>query len=181
MEDKMLVKRLKKNDETVLEVIVRSYNAYVCTVIANQLGGLADTETVEELASDAFFALWQNRCALRTGHLRGWLGTTARNKARSYLRKKSLPCEPLDDYYLLTADDHTAARLEKREQSKAVEKALLQMEPANREIVIRFYYYNQKLRQIAEEMNLNPETVKSRLKRGRAKLKSILEQGGYFQ
>ncbi len=180
MEDKNMIKSLKKNDEYALEELIKKYTGYVSTVIANQLGSFAETGVIEELTSDVFLALWQNRHKLSTYHLRGWLGTTARNKARDFLRSAELPYETLDDDYSLTFDDNSYGMLESREQSKIIKNALNSMDISDREIIVRYYYYNQKIRQIAAEINANADTIKSRLRRARLKLKSILEEGGYF-
>ena len=48
------------------------------------------------------------------------------------------------------------------------------MEPVDREIFLRFYYYYEKIAQIAAAMELTESAVKSRLSRGREKLKSRL-------
>lgn len=180
MEDKKAIKLLKRSDEKALECIIKTYTGYVSTVISNQLGGFFDTEVVEELTSDVFFALWQNRLKLSSYHLRGWLGTTARNKAKSYLRKSSVQYENLDEDCIVCSDDSLFTSLEQNEQSKVIDKALSKIKPQENEIIVRYYYYNQTVRQIAEEMKLNQETAKSNLQRGRVKLKNILEKGGYF-
>ena len=52
--------------------------------------------------------------------------------------------------------------------------ALLSLEPADREVFLRRYYYCQKLGDISREMGLNESTVKSKLRRGREKLKAFL-------
>lgn len=180
MQDEELTRRLKRSDEKALALIIEKYSSYVSAVIGNQFGSFSDTETIEEIASDTFFALWRNRRKLTTYHIRGWLGTAARNNARSYLRKKSIPCGELDENCALVIEDDLFAGLDKAEQSRLVSEAMLEISPPEREVLIRFYYYNQTTGRIAEETGINPETVKSRLKRGRSKLKAILERGGYF-
>lgn len=180
MEDKKLIKKLKRNDEDALERIIRLYTGYVSTVIANQLGGFSDTEAIEELTSDVFFALWRSRLKLSSYHLRGWLGTTARNKAKNYLRTSAEPCEALDEDYILFSEDNLFMSLERQEQHIAINRALSYLRPEESEVIIRYYYYNQTVSQIAEEAKMNRETAKSRLQRGRAKLKTALEKGGYL-
>ena len=49
------------------------------------------------------------------------------------------------------------------------------MEQPVREIFLRHYYYYQTVERIAGEMKLNPSTVKSHLRRGREKLRAILQ------
>lgn len=180
MEDKILVKLLKRSEEKALEDIIKKYTGYVSTVIANQLGKFGKTDVIEELASDVFFNLWQNRLQVFSYHLRGWLGTAARNKAKSYLRALDIHFDNLEEDSILCSEDNLFDSLEKREQEEIIKKALSKIRPEEREIIIRYYYYNQTVSKIAEEIKLNQETAKSRLKRGRIKLKDILEKGGYF-
>jgi RNA polymerase sigma-70 factor (ECF subfamily) len=54
------------------------------------------------------------------------------------------------------------------------------MEHFDREIFLRHYYYCQPVKTIAAELEMNESTVKTRLKRGREKLKTILREGGYL-
>lgn len=178
MEDKKLINQLKKNNEEALKNIIEKYNGYVCTIISNQLG-FNSTELTEELACDTFFSLWQNKNKISTYHLRGYIAMIARNNAKSYLRKtKNIPIS-FDENYMFNVEDNTHKILEKKEQKKLIKKALSKMDKIDKEIFIRYYYYNQKTKQIGADMCLNQQTIKSRLMRGRKKLKDILERGGY--
>lgn len=178
MDEKQLIKRLKQSDDTALEQVIGRYTAYVATVIANQLGGFFDSTVVEELAADVFFTLWKSRKNL--SHLRGWLGAVARNKAKDYLRKLPQPPQPLEEDCMICADDCLFDTLERQEQARVIDQALRQMQPQEREILVRYYFHCQTVAQTAQEMDLHVEAAKSRLQRSRAKLKGILEKGGYF-
>ena len=46
--------------------------------------------------------------------------------------------------------------------------------------LLRYYYFYQPVSTIAEEMGLESANVKTKLFRGRKKLKEVLEKGGYF-
>ena len=48
----------------------------------------------------------------------------------------------------------------------------------DREIFVRFYYYRQTVREIAQIIGMNESTVKARLSRGRAKLREKLTKEG---
>lgn len=65
---------------------------------------------------------------------------------------------------------------EQAEERKLVQKALDQLEPTDREIFLRHYYYAQTVEEIARYMQLNPSTVKTKLRRGRMRLKTILQR-----
>lgn len=178
MEEKQVVKRLKQGDDAALEQVIHRYTAYVATVIANQLGGFFDSAVVEELAADVFFTLWKSRKKLL--HLRGWLGVVARNKAKDYLRRLPQPPQPLEEDCIVCADDCLFDTLERQEQAQVIAGALHQLQPQDREILVRYYYHCQTVAQAAREMGMQVEAAKSRLQRSRTKLKGILKKGGYF-
>ncbi|MCD7732859.1 MAG: RNA polymerase sigma factor [Oscillospiraceae bacterium] len=184
MDDSRLVKRLRSGDESVLSEIIFKYNRYVSTVVANQLRDFNNTAVIEELASDVFFELWRNRDRLTTSHLKGWLGTVARNKAKNYIRAQRLQTESLDERIEEDSDDFVVIPeeflgLEKEEQARELRLALKKLKRNERETVVRYYFYNQTVAKISEETGTNVETVKSRLRRGRDSLKEILEKGGF--
>ena len=57
--------------------------------------------------------------------------------------------------------------------------ALDSVDRTDRELFVRRYYYGQTVARAAEEMGLNLSTAKSRLRRGREKLKELLGKAGY--
>lgn len=59
-------------------------------------------------------------------------------------------------------------------QAVRVRMALLSLNPVDREVFLRFYYYYQKTADIAADMGLNESTVRTKLNRGRAKLRDFL-------
>ena len=68
------------------------------------------------------------------------------------------------------------AELLRRERQMRVKEAIFSMEPVDREIFLRYYYYLQPAPEIAEAMRLTPGAVRTRLSRGRAALKKRLSQ-----
>lgn len=179
MDDSEIISRLRKGDQKALEHLISQYGSYVAAVVNHQLGAFSSPEDVEELASDVFAAIWRSRHKLKTDHIRGWLGTTARKRARDILRKRSLLTADEEDYIHVAGDD-VQRLLEERERTRLVREALTALHTEDREIFLRRYYYNQSIGCISEEMQLNENTVKTRLARGRRKLKEILLQGGYI-
>lgn len=179
IDERKIIRLMKKGDLAALEAAIEIYSPYVAAVVKYQLGSFASQEDVEELSADTFAILWQKRETLKTEHLRGFLGVIARNRARDHLRKQVLPTLPLEDY-LAIRDDKAQQLLEQSEQRRVIGEALQLLTAEDREIFLRYYYYNQRTEEIASQMLLNHNTVKSRLKRGREKLKLILTEGGYL-
>ena len=178
MEDRLIIQRLQEGDIKALHTAIETYTAYVSAVIAHQLGRSGSLEDREELTANVFVALWTSRSSLHSDRLRGWLGSVARNEARSFLRKRQLLTVSPEDV-LLISGDVAQKRLEKDEARRLLCRALDALGRPDKEVFLRFYYYEQTIPDIARDMKLNPEAVKSKLRRGRTKLKTVLEEGGY--
>lgn len=178
MDDQQILSGLRAGDSGALSAAIERYTPYVSAVIANQLRRRGRREDLEELTANVFVALWEKRGSLRTERLRGWLGAVARNQARSFLRKNRLLTVSPEDV-LLISSDVAQKLLEKEEARRLLREAVEAMEPPDREIFLRFYYYEQSIPEIARDMKLQREAVKSRLRRGRDKLRARLEEGGF--
>lgn len=84
----------------------------------------------------------------------------------------------IDDYD--PEDDFSIALdAEKKDIHRELRELITEIPLPNREILIRYYYYNQTVSQIAAEMKINLETVKSKLRRTREKIKTKLIERSY--
>ena len=63
---------------------------------------------------------------------------------------------------------------EMKELAAVVKRAVLVMRQPEKDIFLRYYYYYQTLEEIAGEMRIPLSTVKSKLRRGKMKLKESL-------
>ena len=89
----------------------------------------------------------------------------------------------IEDDLILVSDTTPESTFIEQEQQQLVKKAVSSMKHPDREIFLRHYYYYQSVLEIAEEMNMNISTVKTKLARGREKLKITLNtfnEGGCF-
>lgn len=179
MDEKSALKALKRKDETALAWFIDRYAAYVNTIICNIIGAAMPPSDVEEVASDVFFTLWINAGKVMPGKVKAYLSGIARNKAKERTRKIGQDI-PLEDDILLFSSDDPERIFEAREQAAFMKEAMLKMQDPDREIFLRHYYCYQPVAAIADEMDMNISTVKTKLRRGRNKLKDILAEGGYI-
>lgn len=174
MTEEKLLHQLKKRRPEALERLIVQYNSYVVSVVTAVLGQRGSSQDVEELVSDVFVAIWAHTDALQPGKVRAYIGATARNRAKSFLRKRQeLPMD-LDELPALAEGDSPENRVLRREQARLVREAVLGMSQPDREIFLRYYYYLQTSAQIAREMGMEDSTVRVRLMRGRNTLKKTL-------
>lgn len=172
--EQKLLEALRTQEPWGLEAAINRYAPYVAGVIKRVLGNLGTQEDLEELSSDVFVALWRQAPSLREDtSLKLWLGVVARNRALKHLRALRLEL-PLEDAFL--PGPEPTRFWERQEETQLVRQALLRLSPTDRDIFLRHYYWRQTVARIAEELGMNPSTVKSRLKRGREKLRNTLKK-----
>lgn len=178
MDERAALHGLQQRQEPALAWLIDRYTPYVSTIAANIIGPHMSLGDVEEVTADVFFVLWQNADKVRPGKVKAYLSAAARNKAKEKLRALH-PELSLEDDVLLIAPDDVERMAAKGEQAAILRRAIDSMPRSDREIFLRRYYYFQPLAQIAREMELNLSTVKTRLRRGRLRLREQLKQEGY--
>lgn len=177
VEEQKLLLGLQQKEEQALEECVWQYGAYAAAVVRAAGPGLS-LQDVEEVAAEAFVKLWQaaDRLDVSKGTLKSYLGAVCRNEARSRLRTLR-PMEPLPEDFLAPAEQ-AAQNLERKELERLTREAVDTLDTLTREIFLRYYYRWEKTAQIAQALGLNLSTVKTRLARGREKLRNILQERG---
>ena len=176
MREAALLDRLGHGDQAALEELTARYRPYVQTVLWNILRGSGTAEDVAELCSDVFLSLWQHADAPEAGRLKPWLGTVARNRAKSWLRqRRELPMD-LDEIDLPDPGPGPEEETLRRELAAAVRRAVDSLRPRDRDVFLRYYFYLQPVEDIAATLGLAPASVRSRLSRGRETLRKKLEK-----
>ena len=165
--------QIRRKEQSALEIAIRRYARYVAAVIQKTLGNAGTPQDVEELSSDVFVALWENAERLRDdSDLKYWLAVVARNAALKCQRAHQYT-EMLEENLIFDSSS-PQGRLEKEERIRLVRSAVDSMESVDREVFLRHYFWHQPVSQIASEMEKNQSAIKSRLARGREKLRKVL-------
>ena len=81
---------------------------------------------------------------------------------------------PLDEDILILDEDSVFDSLEREDQDQLIRKLVYSMPQPDKEIFLRFYYYCQSVSVIANQMQMNPSTIKTKLRRGRERLRTFL-------
>jgi len=179
MDDKKLISRLRRGDTDALSALINIYSPYVYAIASNLLSPSMSPEDIEEVAADSFIALWENRDRITGKSAKPYLAAVTRNKARDALRSRHLE-EPLEDNILeLSLPNEPEKRLLLSDLRQAARRAVYAMGQPDREIFQRYYFLFQKTETIAAQMGLNSATVRTRLARGRRRLKDQLTERGY--
>lgn len=178
MRDETILRKMRAGEPEGLEALMERYIPYVSAICWNILRGSMAKEDAEEVASDVFLAAWEQAESIKPGKAKAWLGAVARNKAKNRLRQ--LGCDlPLDEDILDIPDENTPAdAAEQAEERRLVRRSIDRLGEPDREIFLRHYYYFQTVSEISQEMGLNESTIKTKLRRGRSRLRTILLRWG---
>lgn len=176
MNENTALELLRDGDEAALGWFIDRYTGYVTTIVNNMLLPHLAQSDAEEAVADVFLALWKNAARISPGGVRAYLGGIARNKSRDKLR--SLRAEvPLEDDVLVISAPGPDEALTEREMHERTRLAVGSMCEPDREIFLRHYFYCQSVAEIALALDMNTNTVKTRLRRGREKLRRELTKG----
>ncbi len=174
MKDDQIIQGLRARDPAALEALMDGYIPYVSAVVWNILRHAMTKQDAEEVVSDVFLAAWNQAEKLEGRALKAWLGAVARNMAKNKLRHRGFELPLEEDVLELPDADILEQRLEEQERQDLVRWAVDSLQEPDREIFLRHYYFAQTVREIARCMRLKEATVKTRLRRGRMRLKQVL-------
>jgi len=185
-EELRLVTAAQRGDVESFNALVRLYEGRVYNLCYRMLG---DADGAADATQDSFLAAFRNLRVFRGGSFRSWLFRIATNACYDVLRaRKRRPAMSLDA--TIAAAEEDAAPLQiadsgespdeyalRRELAHAIERGLVELPEDQRLVVILCDLQGLAYDEIAEVTGANLGTVKSRLSRGRARLRDILRQG----
>jgi RNA polymerase sigma factor (sigma-70 family) len=184
-EERRLVEVAQHGDVESFNALVRLYEGRIYNLCHRMLG---DADSAADAAQDAFLSAFRNLRSFRGGSFRSWILRIATNTCYDVLRaRKRRPTTSLDiesdggddGSPLQIADpaespDDFALR---RELAGAIERGLATLPEEQRVILILSDIQGLAYEEIAEITSTNLGTVKSRLSRGRARLRDVLKAG----
>jgi RNA polymerase sigma factor (sigma-70 family) len=137
---------------------------------------LRDPALAQDATQDAFLGAWRTAAAFdpERGKATTWLLTLVHRRAVDLVRREERRrALPLDDAPVASSEatDETAAL---REQRRAVQAALAQLPPDQREALELAYYGGLSQSELAERLGVPLGTVKSRMFAALTKLRDLL-------
>lgn len=158
-----------------LEDLMRTYGD---DVLRTAYWYVRDIHTAEDIFQDVFLKVSQKLDTFRgDSGIRTWLIRITINTCKDFLKSawnsKVVPLAEETERRLGGEDDFE--EIERQDTSRCVKEAVMRLPVKYREVVICVYYQEMSVSQTAELLGLAEGTVKSRLARGRERLKKLLE------
>ena len=178
MTDYELITEIKKGILSSREILVSRHYKLVYSFLYRMVG---DKELAKDLTQETFIKLLKNIDKYQpSSDFKSWLLTIASNYAKDYLKSKAH--KDRQHTYELTNLNHRSEKgvssiFEKNERRKEIKRALDGLPSYQREAILLKYFNEMKISEIAAVTNTSVPTVKSRLKQGLGKLKTLLERG----
>lgn len=183
MEDATIVSLYWQRSESAIEETARKYGAYCRAIARNVLHCDADEE---ECVNDTYLGAWNAMPPQRPVILRAFLGKIARNLALGRLdynsaRKRggavTVILEELEEC-LAAPGMGVEETYEAKETVKAINGFLHGLNPIERIVFLRRYWYLDSIREVADRLGMSESKVKSMLFRTRKRLQEYLKREG---
>ncbi len=136
-----------------------------------------DTDRAEDLVQDVFVALWEKRENLDIKvSLRNYFFTAVKNHALNVARRD--PSKIISISFLLSevADEESSSEYDDEEMAVAIYKAIGELPGACRRIFSLAYLENYTYQQIADELSISRNTVKTQMGIAYRQLRTKLEK-----
>jgi RNA polymerase sigma-70 factor (ECF subfamily) len=175
--DRSLVNRTLAGNPQAFGELVQRYQNSVFNVCYRLLG---ERPEAEDLTQDAFIRAFQRLSTYDTGREFGpWIRRLAANLCYNHLKKKRFDQTILDDEFetpkdFAGADPESSAVL--KEQSESIQAALIKLPPHYRIVLELRHFQMLSYGEMAIELGLPVNTVKSHLFRGRKQLAKLLKE-----
>jgi RNA polymerase sigma factor (sigma-70 family) len=171
--DEEVLARVARADEDALGEL---YDRFGRVAYGLALRIVRDPALAQDAVQDAMLSAWRTATSFdpRRGKVSTWLLTLVHRRAVDVVRREDRRrAQPLDDAPIASVDatDETA---EVREKRRAVQAALAELPPEQREVLELAYYGGLSQSQLAERLGVPLGTVKSRMFAALAKLRDLL-------
>lgn len=162
--DQELIALLKEGDQSALEQI---YERYHIILFSQAYRRLKDREEVRDIVHEIFLSLWKNRERLNiTSSLSAYLYVSVRSRVLNVFRNNKVR-----DQYLRSLQDfmdlrenNVEKRIQEQELSHLIESEISFLPKQMRLIFEMSRFQEKSHKEIAEELNLSPQTVRTQIR-----------------
>lgn len=168
------IRDLKRSDPRIYEMVFKRYYPVLLLYIERQVG---DRDVAKDIVQDIFFKLYEGRRSFPEDfNLKPWFYRVARNAALDYIRhlkvvdnNKCLVAESI--LYTSEADEAMDEEIYER-----INNAIARLPEQCRLIIHKSVVENKKYQEIAEELDISINTIKTQISRGYRKLREMLTE-----
>jgi RNA polymerase sigma-70 factor (ECF subfamily) len=171
--EKGIILQLKNDDTSGLRELFKLYYKPLCLIAMRYLD---DFSRSEDLVQEVFISFWEKKRAMNlNSSLKSYLFAAVRNASLNEIRKSNKYSfqefgDELDFY-----DDSDVDAEEIEEKRKLIMKELKMLSPQARIVFESIVFHDMKYREVAEEMNVSINTIKTHYARALKHMRKSLE------
>ena len=177
------VEQLKRGDKEAFASVYEDSYGYLHTCVIHIV---KDEDIAQDMLQDTYSEIYRNISQLKSSEdFLSWAATIANRKCFAYIKKdrEILVDNKTDDegnessFFDSVSDDEAFIPeniLDNREKIKMIRDIIDDLSDIQRACIIGFYYNEQKQEEIAEQLGIPVNTVKSHLNRAKAKIKTAV-------
>ena len=180
-DDVQLIQSILSGDEDAFSDLFRKYQKRIHAYVWRKIG---DFHFAEEITQDVFLQAHKKLTSLENpSQFIGWLYVIADRLCTAWLRKKKMTIQSLETiseealektaYANYIAEQREAASAESRRE--IVDRLLEMLPESERTVIILHYLGEMSCEAIGKFLSVSPNTVKSRLQRGRNRLRITVD------
>ncbi|WP_442598326.1 sigma-70 family RNA polymerase sigma factor [Neobacillus sp. D3-1R] len=161
-----------KNQEEVLENIMNSYGSAIKSLIYSYM---KDWEITSDLTQEVLVTIYLK---LDTFHhkssLKTWIYSIAINKCKDYMKSWHYRNTVINEklfFFMRDSKKTPEEQIIEKSNNKELEKAIWSLPLKYREVFLLYYYQDFSLEEVSEALGIPIATVKTRLYRGKEKVK----------
>ena len=168
-----LVQSIANGDQQALHALYERTHRLVFTLMVRMSNDLA---TAEELTLDVFHDVWRRASTYDAagGSVVGWIMNQARSRAIDRLRFEQRKKRVQRDLDGPSAAAGPEDLVDVRERGRMVREVLAILTPAERAAIERAFFGERTYREVALELDEPLGTIKTRIRSGLVKLRSVL-------
>ena len=171
LKDSELIGRIQQGETELLDILIEQYYDGIYRFCYYKTG---DREAAYDCTQETFLHLLRYiGTYVEQKKFKAYLYRIAGNVCTDFFRKPAVSMVGPEILETLAEEDPDLARAENSDQ---VVEALNMLNPAQREVIILHFFYDFKLREIAQIADIPMSTAKSRLKQGMDKLKRCMKE-----
>ena len=175
--DVELIHRVLDGDDTAFSELVKKHQKSVHALVWRKIG---DFHIAEEITQDTFLKAYQGLATLKKPQsFASWLYVIAANHCSTWLRKKRLRTQPLEEtssaqleqatYSGYVIEENEQAAIETRRE--AVKRLLAKLQESERTVITLHYFGEMSSVEISAFLGVSENTIRSRLRRAQQRLK----------
>ncbi len=167
---RLIVKREVKRME--LEELIYTYSDYLYRIAYSYV---KDEQAAEEVVQDVFFKFYKTSAHFEgTAHIKTYLTRMIINRSYDYLRSWKHKKNTIFEVFHQKINGVDIKAIEQEEET-TIWQSILSLPVKYRETIILYYYEDLSIKEIADMLFMAESTIKSRLQRARALLKTSLQ------